>query len=141
MTSFLVIIIFYFLLFLEGVTEEQAAYEKFDADLTKVLLSLKDLRYEIHAPPKNAAFGETDKRIDELIGCVESAIISLKPKSQQGIEKGIRITSVANKIRNSIDPVLTSSDALTPDKLKGLLGEIETIWNDHIEAEVKKAIK
>lgn len=141
MTSFLAIIIFYFLLFLEGVTEEQAAYEKLDADLTKVFLSLKDLRYEIHAPPKNAAFDETDKRIDELIGYVESAILSLKPKRQQGIEKGIRITLVANKIRNSIDPVLTSSDFPTPDKLKELLGEIETIWNEHIQTEVKRAIK
>jgi hypothetical protein len=133
-SSFLVIIIFFCLLFMEIDPEMCAAYKKLKIDLLGLYSSLEDLQDEL---------SETeviDGKIGNIMAEVNSAIVELRQKADKQVRKDIDIQELVDKVQDSISD-FSQSAVHSSEELNGLSDKIKNVWKNEIKKTFDEAMK
>jgi predicted RNase H-like nuclease (RuvC/YqgF family) len=137
-SSFLAVIIFYCLLFMEPDPAAQKAYNKLGLDLGDMYKSLRKLQKNICT--QNIANKVVDGRINTIISEVKSARESLGRKDEKVVRKDISIAGLVKNMKKDI-AVFSPSINYSSGELDALLNGIENVWKNKIKMTFDEAMK
>ena len=138
---FLTVFIFCCLLFMEEITEEEAACLQLFADLRALNQRLRRLRFNVHEHKVSNAEA-IDGKIENLIKKVDNAAGGLEnklPYEWGKIRKDIRISLQVDEVERYLSPFLHES-TYDSDLLLKNLGQVENIWKERIQPKVDEAM-
>jgi hypothetical protein len=132
-SSFLAIVTFCCLLFMEYDPDEQKAYHKLGLDLDELYIKLRKLHDSIGA--HNATAVET---INTISSEVMKAKESLNHKDHPTIKKHI---SIEQSLKEVEEDTTKFSTKYSSDELNKLVGKIEQIWKGQIQTKCSEAME
>ncbi len=132
-SSFLVVVTFCCLLFMEYDPDEQKAYNKLGLDLDELYLRLRKLHDSIGA--HNATATET---INIISSEVMKAKKSLNHKDTPTIKKHI---SIEQPLKEVEEAAIKFSTKYSSDELNELVGKIEQVWRGQIQMKCSEAME
>lgn len=132
-SSFLVVITFCCLLFMEYDPDEQKAYNELGLDLDSLHLRLRKLYHSMGA--QNTTAKET---INTISSEVMRAKEDLGHKEEPIIKKHI---SIKQPVKEVEEAAIRFSTKYSSDELNKLVGKIEQIWRGQIQMKCSEAMK